>query len=58
MKTAIAPIISLILLFVGIAFHIDFTEDEKSAIAEMTGLIVTSAITLYGIVKNHFPHKE
>lgn len=52
-KTAIAPIIALILLLVGGVFHIDFTEDEKTVITESAALIITAGVTLYGIIKNH-----
>ena len=52
-KTVIAPIIALILMLVGGAFHIDFTEDEKTAITESAALIITAGVTLYGIIKNH-----
>ena len=52
-KTAIAPIVALILMVVGGLFHIDFTEDEKTIITESAALLITAGITLYGIIKNH-----
>ena len=58
MKTAIFPIITLIILVLNSFFHTNISQDETSQVLDIAVTVGTGLWTLYGIIKNHFPNKE
>lgn len=52
-KTIIAPLLGLVCLMIQAIFHVDITGDVQSQIIDTIGVVVSTAVTLYGIFKNH-----
>lgn len=53
MGTVVAPILGFVFLMLETFFGISFGEGEKAQIVEGIVMIVSAAVTLYGIFKSH-----
>jgi general stress protein CsbA len=52
-KTAILPVVTVILLAVGTVTNHKFTADTADFIATIGAVVITAGINVWGIIKNH-----
>lgn len=57
-KTVIAPIVALVLYILKVTFNIEIGKGEEAQIVDGIYGIVTFGAIIYGIFKNHKPHKK
>jgi hypothetical protein len=52
-KSAVAPIVSTLLMAVGLVTHKVFSSDTVNEVTDITVAVIGGAVTIWGIIKNH-----
>lgn len=52
-KTAIAPIVTVICMGIGVIIGHPIGETTQAEIATIAAAVITAAVSIWGVVKNH-----